>query len=121
MPQHLGWARARGGGADNLRRGAWYPVLSESRSDKLVLATGRSNVTVDTGHLERRPFRPAGFSVVFKTPDDTNPVAGTTEDTGLMYAVCPWSGSRIPLDGFPDTLECPRCTYKGPVLWEDAC
>jgi hypothetical protein len=96
-------------------------VLSENESDRIIVATTRCNVTVQRNNLDMRLYRPAGFSVVFRTPSDRNPVAGTDDDMGLMYAVCPWSGSRVRLDGFPDQLECPNCAYVGPVLWDEAC
>ncbi len=121
MPQTLGWARARQSGAHNLRRGAWYPVLSQSPSDHIVVSTARCNIKVDRDSMEMRAYRPVGFSVVFKQPTDLNPVAGTDRDLGLLYSVCPWSGSRVPLVGFPDAAKCPNCGFVGPVLWDDAC
>ena len=121
MSQTLGWARARPSGAENLRRGAWYPVLSENASDYIVVSTVRCNVKVSRHCMELRAYRPVGFSVVFRMPNDRNPVAGTDRDLGLVYGVCPWSGSRVGLMGFPDDAKCPNCGFAGPVLWDDAC
>ena len=121
MSETLGWARARPSGAENLRRGAWYPVLSETANDSIVVSTARCKVTVDRESMELRAYRPVGFSVVFRMPQDRNPVAGTDRDLGLVYCVCPWSGSRVRLLGFPDYAKCPDCGFAGPVLWDDAC
>lgn len=121
MPNTLGWARARPSGAENLRRGAWYPVLSDTQQNQIVVGTARCNVTVARDSMELRAYRPVGFSVVFKLPHDHNPVAGTPLDLGHVYCVCPWSGSRVRLVDFPDEARCPNCGFAGPVLWDDAC
>jgi hypothetical protein len=121
MSRNLGWARVRPPGAATLRRGAWYPVVDDHVPNRVVLGVGTRSVAVHREFIQLRQHLPAGFSVVMKTPVDPNPVAGTGEDVGLTYAVCPWSRSRVRLKGHPDHLECPDCGHRGLVDWEESC
>lgn len=120
MQTRLGWARVRNQGAGSLRRGAWYPVVQDV-PNRVVIAAGPRNVAVHREFVQLRQDLPSAFSVVTRRVEDPNPARGTTDDLGQTYAVCPWSRSRVRLDGRPDHLECPDCGHRGLVTWEEPC
>src|SRR2546422_4949329 len=39
---------------------------------------------------------------------------------GAHYAVCPRCRHRAPLQGRPETMQCPRCGKLSPVAWDEA-
>ena len=125
MEQMLGWARMwfaakRDDESDvqQLRHGAWYPVLS-SGDKRVVLDVSGQRVAVPHDLLELRAKRPDRFTVVYRTYDDPNPARGTRGDLGRRYAVCPACASRVLLRGhvIPAVASCHKCGHQGIVAW----
>ncbi len=109
MKKTRGWARVKPAGAHIMRLGAWYQIVDERKPSLIVLDIAGRNVPVrrDLVELIREP--PQRFSVVHRSVDDRNPARGTPDDVGATYAVCPSSGTRVPLNRHPVHLECPSC------------
>ena len=75
-----------------LRRGAWYPVLSLA-PDEAVLEVRRKTVIVPLAYLEVFRNRPESWTLI---PSE-------------RYAVCPNCAERLALGRPPERLRCPRC------------
>ncbi len=120
MKKTRGWARAKPAGADSMRLGAWYQIVDERNPSLIVLDIARRNVPVPSDLVEITREAPQQFSVVHRSLDAPNPARGTPDYVGLTYAVCPSSGTRVPLTGQPGHLECPSCGELHPVDWEAA-
>jgi hypothetical protein len=75
-----------------LRRGAWYPVLSLS-ADEAVIEVRRKTVIVPLAYLEVVRSRPKCWTLI---PQE-------------RYAVCPNCAERVALGRPPERLRCPRC------------
>lgn len=124
MEELLGWARVwfaakrAGEGGDQLRQGAWYPVVS-SGVTRTVLDVSGNRVTVPQETVELRNKRPDRFTVVYRTHDDPNPARGTRADVGRRYGVCPACASRVLFRGgvIPAVATCGRCRHEGLVAW----
>jgi len=119
----LGWARpwanARPFSRPMPRAGAWYPVVAESGTDRVVLQIRGKRVAVLRRLLEIREERPTRFTVVVRGATEANPARGSNRDLGRTYAVCPVCGTRIPLPGEPPLLVCGECGHRGEVAyWE---
>ncbi len=67
-PDTVGWARVypavRRDHSKNLRRGAWYPVVQNSLSDRVAIRLGPWAIDVPCRLVEVRRDRPKYFSVV---------------------------------------------------------
>lgn len=119
----LGWARpwaiARPFSRPAPRAGAWYPIVAHAGEDRVVLEIRGKRVAVMRKLLEIRNDRPARFTVVYRPKHEVNPVAGTPDDLGNRYAVCPSCGNRLPLWGEPFVVTCGTCSHRGEVAyWE---
>ncbi len=99
-----------------LRRGAWYPVVSQSGNHMVLDVSGR-RVAVLQDALELRPKRPERFTVVYRARHDPNPAHGTAADLGVRYAVCPRCGTRRWLGGSPANTSCKQCGHEGVIAW----
>ncbi len=75
-----------------LRRGAWYPVLSLA-PDEAVLEVRRKTVIVPIAYLEVVRSRPKSWTLI---PSE-------------RYAVCPNCAERVALGRPPERLRCPGC------------
>ncbi len=113
MRRSRGWARARPHGAHIMRLGAWYQVLGNS-ANLVVLDIARRNVAIPSDLLQISPHRPERFSVV---PRSLSKLSEKSDDSASIYAVCPVSGTRVRLSGYPDSIECPSCGHRGAVDW----
>ncbi len=116
MRRSEGWARARPQGAHIMRLGAWYKVAGNTASNLVVLEIARRNVAIPRDLLQISPDRPERFSVVRRSPSN---LGGKSDDSASTYAVCPVSGTRVPLLGHPESIECPSCGHRGAVDWEE--
>ncbi len=131
MKDPIGWARVKGpaevgvtsldGEAATLRRGAWYPVVSDDASPTVVLDISREEKAIPRESLQIRRHQSERFSVVARDPADPNPVRGTPADLGPTYAVCPTTRFRVRLTEHADSLECPRCGNGHLVAWDQLC
>lgn len=118
MTQTLGWARLWSiAHAPLLRNGAWYAVVGDGASQKIILDVPGGQVGVQRHLVEIRGQKPPHFTVVYRSMGAPNPARGTGRDLGRTYAVCPHSASRIRLVGHPEQVECPECGFRGPVAW----
>ena len=113
------WAIAKSRTDSRLRTGAWYPVISHESPSEVVLVVQHREVTVPVNLVELRKGRPGRFTVVHRPDQARNPARGTKRNLGRHYAVCPASGHRLPLEGEPSHMECPRCGYQGEVAWHE--
>ncbi len=120
MRKTNGWATAKPAGAHIMRLGAWYKIVDERNPTLVVLDIARRNVPVPRNFVEISREAPQRFTVVYRSLEDHNPARGTAEDVGPTYAVCQSSGTRVPLTGQPEHLECPSCGQLHPVDWEAA-
>jgi len=121
MPsQKLGWARlwavARPQTEPRPRQGAWYPVVSRGNSF-VVVDVHREHVMLPNHLVEMRDDRPKKFTVVYRPTDCYNPYAGTREDLGRRYVVCPECQARVRIHGQPETTACSSCGHRGIVAW----
>ena len=115
------WARVKTRGAHGLRRGAWYPVVNDSKPSIVVLDVNKKNVPVDRAGLEFSESEPGIWSVVRRNP--TDPAARRASDAhlGPIYAVCPRCRCRTNVN--PDDAEmiCPACQSTFPIDWSGPC
>ncbi len=122
MPNAVAWARlfaaARPFVNPMPRAGAWYPVVDEV-DGRVVIEVGESRVAVPANLVEVREQRPVRFTVVLKTADQANPLSGTDDDLGRIYAVCPECDGRTRLHGEPVVIACEHCGHRGEVAWWD--
>ena len=114
MRRSQGWARARLPGAHIMRLGAWYQVVGNNAPNLVVLDIARRNVAIPRDLLQISPHRPERFSVV---PRSLSKLSEKSDDSASIYAVCPVSGTRVRLSGYPDSIECPSCGHRGAVDW----
>lgn len=121
MRSSIGWARVVRDGVYPLRRGAWYPVVNDKALRLVIVDVGRKNVAVPRERLMVRRHRPEHWSLVLRRPNDANPVRGTGQDLGSLYAVCPISRTRVRVQGRPVLLGCPDCGHRADLDWEDLC
>jgi len=75
-----------------LRRGAWYPVLS-LETDEAVLDVLRKPVIILLAYLDVVGTRPKSWTLI---PSE-------------RYAVCPNCAERVAVGRPPERLRCPRC------------
>ncbi len=118
MKKTRGWARVKPAGAHIMRLGAWYQIVNQRNPSLIVLDVAGRNVPVRRDLVEITREAPQRFSVVYRSLDDPNPALGTPDDVGPTYAVCPLSGTRVPLTSQPEFLTCPTCRQLHPVDWE---
>ena len=122
MPQTAAWARLYAAARPLVepmpRAGAWYPIVEEAEGN-VVIEIGETRVAVPANLLEIREKRPAVFTVVRKTLAEPNPVGGTADDLGRVYAVCPECDGRTRLHGEPVAIRCEHCGHHGEVAWWD--
>ena len=118
MTHTLGWARLWTiAHAPLMREGAWYQVVGDGASTKVVLEVPGGQIGVPRNLVEIRTERPPYFTVVYRPTDGRNPARGHNCDVGRIYAVCPNSASRVRLVGRPDAVQCPDCGHVGLVAW----
>jgi len=113
------WARARGAGSHNLRRGAWYPVVNDGGSEIVVLNVYRNNVPVPRSMLILSNERPAAWTIVKWEITQRGAQRASEAGLGMMYGVCPTCGNRAQIEppGASD-LTCPGCGATAQVDWE---
>ncbi|MEO8636907.1 MAG: hypothetical protein ABI587_16650 [Gemmatimonadales bacterium] len=111
-----GWATATPGVADQLRRGAWYPVVEEAPDGMITLEVDHEQIRVKREDLRFRADRPDQWSVVTRTGVMRPTLAGVKLVT--TYAVCPDCTARQEFDGEPESLMCVRCRRAAKVDWD---
>ncbi len=117
----LGWARVTRTGAHILRRGAWYPVLNDARTNIIILEVGRRNVAVSRPLVQVRRHQPDRWSVVVRAPDELANGRAAALQVHAIYAVCPACRGRATLLGRPEHLRCPECMNLFSVAWDETC
>ncbi len=120
-PDTVGWARiypaVQRDRSKNLRRGAWYPVVQNSLSDRVSIRLEPWAIDVPRRLVEVRRERPKHFSVVTRVAYDRHPKRKSEYNLGKHYAVCPACAHRFAILGAPDTLECPGCRHQNQIGW----
>lgn len=111
-PEVQQWARVKTGANYQLRRGAWYPVLSTTDVEA-VLDVNQHAVTVPITALQILPVRPEAWSVVPRPPDAVN----LPTSWGNKYAVCPSCSARAPLGHATTSMRCTRCGGEFEIAW----
>ena len=121
--ESAGWARVwstvKLSLSRNLRRGAWYAVVSDTEPDKVFLAIMSRSVAVPRRIVQVLPRlpRPHRFSVVYCANGERNPVRGTAADLGNTYAVCPHCSARLRLFAHQLAANCTDCPHEAEVAW----
>ena len=112
------WAAARPFARPMPRAGAWYPVVGEASSDRVVLTVRGRRVAVQKSLVEIRPDRPQAFTVVVLSraySAEMRQAHGT--DVARIYAVCPVCAARIRTFEGQATAACPKCGHSAEVAW----
>jgi hypothetical protein len=109
------WARTRVRTGRQLRRGAWYRVVSISPLE-VILEVNGARVAVPRAVLLVLPFRPTLWSVVPRLKRATLPPSSW----GPNYGVCPRCGARAPLGQHAVDARCPRCRGLFAIAWTDS-
>ena len=85
----------------DLRRGAWYPVLSVAQ-DEAVLVVRRRGVIIPLAYLEITHTRPDRWTFLPRE----------------RYAVCPNCSTRLKLPPVPPlTGACSKCGHEDAIAW----
>lgn len=115
------WARVKTAGAHGLRRGAWYPVVNDSKPNLVVLDVAKRNVPVDRTILDFSESLPARWSVVHRRP--TDPASKRASDANMdpTYVVCPKCRGRSNVKPGDTALQCPDCGGEFGIDWENPC
>lgn len=114
------WATARPFAKPTPRTGAWYPIVGEADDNRVVLEIRGKRVAVLRRLLEIRPDRPTWFSAVVRARGTEHPAAGTPQDLGRVYAVCPACGTRVRVSQDQIGALCPDCGHRGEIAWWDS-
>jgi hypothetical protein len=105
-----------------LRRGAWYPILDETRDGKVVLEVRKKPVRISRIDVDVRETEPDSWSVVVRTGLLRPTLGGREgEEVTTTYAVCPHCHERRDFTGKPATLTCTRCRQESNVDWTSTC
>lgn len=120
LNKKTGWGRvwpvARPEADPMPRHGAWYPIVTFGET-RVVLDVHGTHVALPVEQVEVRDKRPDRFTVVYRVATQANPVRGTRQDLGRVYAVCPHCTNRMRLFGEPEETECRSCGHRGLVAW----
>ncbi len=112
------WARVNRSGAHGLRRGAWYPVVSNPKTGMLIVNVSRHNIPVARNLVELRSQRPKQWSVVQFDATDPGAERANQANIGLTYLVCPACRGRAPLDAEkPQEATCSQCGGEFRIDW----
>jgi hypothetical protein len=115
------WARVKRAGAHGLRRGAWYAVLNDSKSNIVVLDVHKKAVPIDRSMLDFTTEKPHKWSVV--QLDAHRDAAELADEAGLgpLYAVCPNCSARAKAKEADTQLKCRVCDLLFEVDWSVTC
>ncbi len=112
------WATARPFARPTPRAGAWYPVVGEASSGRVVLEVRGRRVAVQRRFLEIRPDRPNVFTVVVRTRGSVRMTErGEGAQGERVYAVCPYCTTRVRVLQDQPAVTCSRCGHRGAVAW----
>ena len=109
------WARTRVRTSRQVRRGAWYRVISLSPLEGILEVNGMP-VAVPRSFLLVLPFRPALWSVVPRLKRAALPPLSW----GPTYGVCPTCSARAPLGRHAVDARCPGCRGLYAIAWSDS-
>jgi hypothetical protein len=115
------WARVRVAGAHGLRRGAWYPVVNDTKPTIVLLDVNKRNVPIDRSLLEFSIVKPDRWSIVVWNPSEPASARDTDTVPGASYGVCPQCRSRADIEAGALTAECPDCGGAFGVDWDNTC
>jgi hypothetical protein len=114
------WARVLESGAHGLRRGAWYPIVNDSRPEIVILDVNKNNVPVDRASLELADAKPGKWSVVKWNPAGV-PRRISQAKLPMTYGVCPHCRARAEIPERETKLDCPECKKTSEVDWVNTC
>ena len=115
MAQMQQWARLQTDINNQLRRGAWYPVLRLSATEAVIEVSKGKPTPISRTLLHITPAPGRTWTVV---PRPTRAVR-LPASWGSSYGVCPNCRNRAPLDNHPAQLRCQRCNGIFDVAWEE--
>ncbi len=120
--QEKRWARVKRSGAHGLRRGAWYLVVNNAKSDLVILDVRKENVPIPRSMVEITTTAPTRWSVVQWEESQRGAQRASESRFGLVYAVCPGCRARQQLRP-PDAerMTCEECGEAFDVEWEQVC
>jgi len=115
------WARVKRAGAHGLRRGAWYVVLNENKTNIVVLDVSKKAIPIDRSLLDFTAQKPRKWSVVQLDPQkDATELAGEA-GLGPLYGVCPNCAGRANLKPEDTQLTCRVCQLLFEIDWSVTC
>jgi hypothetical protein len=110
------WQATKPEHSKGLRHGAWYPVVSDERPDRVTIRVGTRTVVAPRRILEISTEPPRRFTVVHRL--GFQPGRGNDEyRLGRHYGVCPRCQWRFGIVGRPVREKCPKCEFTGDVAW----
>ncbi len=83
------WARVKRSGAHGLRRGAWYPVVNDTKPELVFVDVNRRNMPVARELVELAEDAPECWSVVMWQEHENGLERASDSDSGTEYGVCP--------------------------------
>ena len=115
------WARCLDSVADILRRGAWYPVMEETKDGHVVVQVGAKPIRISRADVRLRESPPDTWSVVVRTGVLRPTLGASRTSIHTTYAVCPACRERQEFVGQPTKLKCDRCGVEAAVDWTETC
>jgi len=109
------WSTVKPEDSKVLRKGAWYPILADTGTERIVLEINGEPVMVPRKILQIQgkdeASAPANFAVVR---------GRRRADGPSRYVVCPKCKARAELFAKPTTVTCHKCRHRGDVAWWEA-
>ena len=121
MPKQRKWARVKRAGGHGLRRGAWYAVLSENKSDLVMLDVNHQAVPADRALFDFTTEKPHKWSVVRLDPQKDAAELASEAGLGPLYGVCPNCAGRVNLKPEDTQLKCRVCELLFEIDWAAPC
>ncbi len=102
-----------------LRRGAWYPILQDGETDRVVIDVAGRETTVPRRLLELRALQPEPrlFAIVHRLSEEERSGGEHDDGLGSRYAVCPRCQTRRAILARPKKITCPGCGLHSEIAW----
>ncbi len=112
------WATARPYARPMPRAGAWYPVVGEASSERVVIDVRGKRVAIAKRFLEVREERPKIFTVIWHSRDSLARLKETVgPEVPRIYAVCPMCAQRVRIFEGQAMAHC-ECGHHATIGWE---
>ena len=121
IPKERKWARVKRARAYGLRRGAWYPVLNEGKSNIVVLDVNKKAIPADRSMFDFTTGKPHKWSVVRLNPEKDAAELAAEAGLGPLYGVCPSCSGRVNLKDGDTQVKCRVCELLFEIDWSASC